>query len=67
MPKEKESYRDNLEMILRFLKDKYGDNRVMLRNVDVQEFTGRAYNYVRKNYMQGEHFISAAVLARVIS
>lgn len=67
MPREKEAYRDNLELILTFLKNKYNSDRVMLSNTDIQEFTGLKYDYVRQNYMNGERFISAAVLARKIS
>ena len=67
MAREKESYRDNLELVLKFLQERYGRDRMMLSNKDVQEFTGLSYNYVKEKYMKGERFISAAVLARQIS
>ena len=67
MAREKEAYRDNLELILSFLREKYGGRRMMLTNRDVQEFTGLKYEYVRSNFMRGERFVSAAVLARLIS
>lgn len=67
MPREKEAYRDNLELIMEFMKNKYQGNKMMMSNKDIQEFTGLKYDYVRKNYMQGETFISVAVFARKIS
>ena len=67
MPREKESYRDNLELVLKFMKNKYNSDRMMMSNKDVQEFTGLKYEFVRSNYMGGERFISVAVLARKIS
>lgn len=67
MAMEKPAYRDNLELILKFLHDKYGNHGVMLNNKDVQEFTGLKYEYVKRNYMGDKRYISAAVLAREIS
>lgn len=64
---EKAAYRDNLELILKFLRDKYGCDRAMLCNKDVQEFTGLKYDYVKRKYMGNERYISVAVLAREIS
>lgn len=57
-----------MEIVLKFLNEKYGDKRIMLNNKDVQELTGFKYEYVRAHYMpQGERFVSAAVLARALS
>ena len=67
MAREKEAYRDNLELVLSFLRNKYGGQRTMLSNKDVQEFTGLKYEYVRSHFMNGSRFVSAAVLARLIS
>jgi len=67
MGKEKEAYRDNLELIISFMKEKYNESKMMMSNKDVQEFTGLKYDYVRKNFMSGEQYISVAVLARKIS
>ncbi len=67
MALEKPAYRDNLELVLDFMRKKYGGDRMMMRNKDIQEFTGLNYHYVRNNYMQGETFISVAVFARMIS
>ncbi len=67
MSREKAAYRDNLEQILLFLNNKYGDHRQMLGNKDIREFTGLSYEYVRKNYMNGSAFVSAATFARAIS
>ena len=67
MPKEKPTYRDNLELILQFLNQKYGDNRKMLTNKDIQEFTGRSYKYVKKEFMDNLNLVSAANFARALS
>ena len=67
MAREKVCYRDNLELVLDFMKGKYPDGKMMMSNKDIQEFTGLKYDYVRKNYMQGEAYISVAVFARRIS
>ena len=39
MAREKEGYRDNLELIKLFIINKYGDERRVLSNSDIQEFT----------------------------
>lgn len=67
MPREKEAYRDNLELVLDFMNKKYPDGKMMMSNQDIREFTGLKYDFVRKNYMQGQAFVSVAVFARAIS
>ena len=67
MPREKEAYRDNLELILEFMKNKYDCKKMMMNNKDIQEFTGLKYKYVKENYMDGQAFVSVAVFARKIS
>lgn len=64
MPREKKGYRDNLELITAFIEEKYGDNRHILTNSDIQNFTGLSYEYVKNHYMQGERYISIAIFAR---
>ena len=64
MAREKEGYRDNLELIKLFIINKYGDERRVLSNSDIQEFTGLSYEYVRKNFMHNERYVSIAVFAR---
>lgn len=67
MPREKEAYRDNLESILEFLNSKYGDNRHLLSNTDLQEYTGKKYDYVRENYLICRRYVSAETFARQLS
>lgn len=67
MPREKPAYRDNLESILNFLKDKYGDNRHLLLMDDLKEYTGRKYDYCKKNYIPDRKDISAETFARLLS
>lgn len=67
MPKEKEAYRDNLESVLTFLKEKYGDNRHMLGNKDLREYTGLKYDYVRENFLKKKPYVSAETFARMLS
>lgn len=65
--KEKEAYRDNLEAILSFLRDKYNDGRHILRITDVQEYSGFSYEYVKKHFLDGGKSISAETFARALS
>lgn len=68
MPKEKASYRDNLEAILGFLREKYNDSRHILRIRDVQEYSGFSYDYVKKHFILGrDKAISAEKFARILS
>ncbi len=67
MPREKPAYRDNLESVLRFLREKYGDNRHLMLMCDVQEYTGRKYGYCKKHYLAGRKDISAETFARTLS
>lgn len=67
MPREKESYRDNLEGITVFLKEKYNDNRHFLSIADVREYLGRSYNYIRRNFGIDRQGISAERFARMLS
>lgn len=64
MPREHPAYRDNLESILAFLYNKYGDNRHMLSIGDVREYLGRSYNYVRNYIKVGKCGITAESFAR---
>ncbi len=67
MPREKEAYRDNLEGVLGFLREKYNDSRRVLNIKDVQTYTGRCYSYVKRNYFSDRQFISAETFARMLS
>lgn len=67
MGREKEAYRNNLESVLEFLKTKYGDGRHMLNNLDLREYTGLGYDYVRKNYLKGNRYVSAETFSRMLS
>lgn len=67
MGREKPAYRDNLELVLEFMKKKYGKDKMMMVNADVQQFTGMDYRTVKKMYMHDEKFISVATFARLIS
>lgn len=63
MPREKESYRDNLERICQALPDK-GE---MLSKSDVAKFTGLNHRTVAKIFSFKGNYISKAVLARELS
>lgn len=64
MPREHPAYRDNLESILAFLRNKYGDNRHMLSIGDVKEYLSRSYDFVRDNFGISRHGITAESFAR---
>jgi hypothetical protein len=62
MPREKESYRDNLEQILTF-----SGGRQMLKINEVMEFTGiRHYQTIHRMFPFINGYISAATLARCL-
>lgn len=67
MPREKESYRDNLEGVINFLREKYSDERRYLSIGDVKEYLGRSYDFVRDNFKIGRVGISAEKFARMLS
>lgn len=64
MPREHPAYRDNLESILNFLREKYHDNRHLLSISDVQEYSGRSYKFVRGYFNVGKIGITAESFAR---
>ena len=67
MPREKAAYRDNLESILDFLRNKYKDNRHFLCIADVKEYLGRSYDFIRKHFKIDRSGISAETFARMLS
>lgn len=67
MPREKESYRDNLEGVINFLREKYSDERRYLSIGDAKEYLGRSYDFVRDNFKIGRVGISAEKFARMLS
>ena len=62
MPKEKESYRDNLERI-----NAAFPNKEMLNKKEVSQFTGLNIKTVCKMFDFKENYISKAKLAREMS
>lgn len=63
MPREKESYRDNLERVHERFPDKE-----CLTISDVQAFTGFGYRHVKKRFeFAKDNTISKAKLARALS
>ncbi len=62
MQKEKDSYRDNLDLLREAFPDKN-----LLSAVDVAKWAGRDRRVVSKYYFSGKRFISIAELARKIS
>ena len=62
MGREKESYRDNLELILKMFPGK-----MLLRPRDVAEFTGLCKKTVVKKYEFKDGYISVAKFARALS
>ncbi len=67
MPREKESYRDNLEGIIEFLRNKYNDNRHFLSMQDVKGYTGRSYDFIHDHFGVDRNGISAEKFARLLS
>ncbi len=67
MSREPKSYRDILEGILEFLRNKYNDSRRFLSLQDVREYTGRSYDYVHKHFGVDRNGISAEKFARLLS
>lgn len=67
MPREKESYRDNLEGIIAFLNGKYNDERHFMSIADVKEYLGRSYDFVRSHFEIDRAGISAERFARMLS
>lgn len=67
MAREKPAYRDNLESILNFLENKYGDKRHLMKARDVQEYTGFCYNFCKREYFADKMTISAETFARALS
>ncbi len=67
MPREKEAYRDNLEALQAFLKDKYKDNRHLMNIKDVCEYLGRSFDYVHKHYGIDKKGVSIETFARSLS
>lgn len=62
MPREKESYRDNLERI-----DSAFPNKELLKKTDVAKFCGINYHTVGKRFDFTDNYISKAKLARQLS
>ena len=62
MPREKEAYRDNLELLDRMFPDKN-----ILTVSDVAKFSGCCYRVAKKIYPFKDNRISKATLARFIS
>lgn len=62
MPREKESYRDNLTEILKFT-----GGRQVLSIKEVSQYTGLAVNTVKKRFEFTNRSISAPKLARALS
>ena len=67
MPREKESYRDNLESLKAFLEKKYSDNRHLMNVRDVCEYTGRSFDFVKKYYEVKKSGVSIETFARKLS
>lgn len=67
MPREKPAYRDDLESILDFLRNKYKDERHYLSIADIKEYLGRSYDFIRKHFNVGRSGISAESFARMLS
>lgn len=67
MSREPKSYRDNLEGILEFLRNKYGDNRHFLTLRDTMEYTGFSYKVVHNRFGVDRNGISAEKFARLLS
>lgn len=67
MPREKESYRDNLEGIIEFLRNKYNDSRRFLTIRDAMEYTGFSYKIVHNRFGVDRNGISAEKFARLLS
>lgn len=62
MSREKEAYRDNLELLIEF----FGDKKVLTIK-DVCRYTKHCYRYCIKHYPFKNGEISIATLARVLS
>ena len=67
MPREKESYRDNREGIIEFLRNKYNDSRRFLTLRDTMEYTGFSYKVVHNRFGVDRNGISAEKFARLLS
>ena len=67
MPREKAAYRENLESVLQFLGDKYGDRRHLLCINDVQDYTGTCYDFAKRTFLGGKKYISAETFAKNLS
>ena len=67
MPREKEAYRDNLESLLEFLKNKHNDNRHLMTIKDVCEYTGRSFDFIKKHYGISKTGVTVETLARKLS
>lgn len=67
MPREKATYRDNLEGILSFVREKYGDNRHVININDLIEYTGLCRRTIYKRYTNGEKYTTCENFARQIS
>ncbi len=68
MAREKEAYRDNLESVITFLRERYGDNRRALIKKDVCVYLGRSFDYVVRHYFQDNRKeLTAETFARMIS
>lgn len=62
MPREKETYRDNLEELTKY----FGSKR-LLTIQDVADYTGRSRDFVTKNFEIPKIGITTASLARRLS
>ena len=62
MPREKESFRDNLERL-----DKAFPGKEMLRKTDVTNYTGMSFAKARNMFSFNGNYISKVVFARELS
>lgn len=67
MPREKESYRDNLESLKLFLENKYGDERHLMTAKDVCEYTGRSFDFIKKYFSIKKTGVTIETFARQLS
>ena len=62
MPREKESYRDNLELLLEAFPDKK-----LLSVMDVARWAGRDRRFIKAEYFKDKKMMTVAELARKLS
>lgn len=62
MPREKEGYRDNLELLIAFFPDKR-----LLTVQDISRWSGLTVETIKKHYFGERKYMSIAEVARKIS